>query len=162
MILATHAFVGAAIAQAIPQYPAIGFLAAFASHFVLDTIPHWEYSIEIESYTGINSKKILIQRIARDILKVLCDAQIGVLAVLLILWNGTAESLLPLALGMFGGILPDILHAITLIISWKPLNALQQFHKKIHTKIIWKDRFYAGTITQVSVSIVVIALIKLL
>ena len=45
MTLATHAVVGAAAASLIPTHPFLGFIAGFVSHFAIDAIPHWEYSL---------------------------------------------------------------------------------------------------------------------
>ncbi|OGY30109.1 MAG: hypothetical protein A3F35_03305 [Candidatus Woykebacteria bacterium RIFCSPHIGHO2_12_FULL_45_10] len=41
MLSTPHLLVGAAIAKAVPN-PLISLPAAFASHFILDTIPHWD------------------------------------------------------------------------------------------------------------------------
>jgi hypothetical protein len=49
MILCTHAVVGAALASFVPSHPAAAFAIGFASHFVLDAIPHWDYSIKSRS-----------------------------------------------------------------------------------------------------------------
>ncbi len=43
MLSTPHLLVGAAIVKAIPN-PAISLPAAFASHFVLDSVPHWDGS----------------------------------------------------------------------------------------------------------------------
>jgi len=45
MILTTHAIVGAALASFLSSHPAAAFVAGFASHFVLDAIPHVDYPI---------------------------------------------------------------------------------------------------------------------
>src|SRR5260370_42631939 len=45
MILSTPAIVGAAIASFLPSHPTTAFVLGFASHFVLDAIPHWDYPI---------------------------------------------------------------------------------------------------------------------
>jgi hypothetical protein len=45
MILSTHAIAGAAIASFLPSHPTAAFVLGFASHFVLDAIPHWDYPI---------------------------------------------------------------------------------------------------------------------
>lgn len=43
MLSTPHLLVGAAIVKAVPE-PLIGLPLAFLSHFVLDTIPHWDGS----------------------------------------------------------------------------------------------------------------------
>lgn len=42
MTATAHALVGAAIAKAIPN-PAIAIPLAFASHFIMDAVPHWDF-----------------------------------------------------------------------------------------------------------------------
>jgi hypothetical protein len=49
MILTTHAVVGAALASFVPSHPATAFVLGFASHFVLDAIPHVDYPIKSRS-----------------------------------------------------------------------------------------------------------------
>jgi hypothetical protein len=48
MLETPHVFVGAAIAVAIPN-PFIAIPLAFASHFILDTVPHWNPHLNIET-----------------------------------------------------------------------------------------------------------------
>ena len=48
MLDAPHAVVGAAIAASIPN-PYIGIPLAFASHFVLDKVPHWNPHLNTET-----------------------------------------------------------------------------------------------------------------
>jgi hypothetical protein len=45
MILSTHAVVGAALAGLMPFHPVAAFVTGFASHFVIDAIPHWDYPL---------------------------------------------------------------------------------------------------------------------
>jgi hypothetical protein len=49
MILTTHAVVGAALASFVPSHPAAAFVLGFASHFILDAIPHVDYPIKSRS-----------------------------------------------------------------------------------------------------------------
>src|SRR5262245_29781011 len=46
MLSTPHLLVGAAIVKVIPD-PAISLPLAFASHFVLDSIPHWDGSPKV-------------------------------------------------------------------------------------------------------------------
>ena len=47
LTLMTHAIVGAAIVGLVPAHPLLGLSLAFASHFILDALPHWDYPIVI-------------------------------------------------------------------------------------------------------------------
>jgi hypothetical protein len=49
LTLTTHAIVGSAIASLIPTHPLLGICMAFASHFLLDALPHWDYPIRSPS-----------------------------------------------------------------------------------------------------------------
>ena len=46
MVLTTHAVAGATLATLVPNHPLWGFVIGFGSHFVLDSIPHWDYSLK--------------------------------------------------------------------------------------------------------------------
>ncbi len=61
MVEFPHAIVGAAIATAIPN-PLISLPLAFASHFVLDLVPHWNPHIytEIKKHGKILPKTLII------------------------------------------------------------------------------------------------------
>jgi hypothetical protein len=52
MILSTHAIVGAALASLMPSHPIAAFAAGFASHFVIDSTPHWDYPLKSISFGG--------------------------------------------------------------------------------------------------------------
>ncbi len=45
MTLGTHAVAGALIGAVASQNLAFAASAAFLSHFLLDTIPHWDYAL---------------------------------------------------------------------------------------------------------------------
>ena len=45
LTLTTHAIVGAAIVHFMPSHPLAAVCLAFASHFLLDAFPHWDYPI---------------------------------------------------------------------------------------------------------------------
>ena len=62
MTLTTHAIFGAGLASLMPEHPVAAFIAGFASHFVLDAIPHWDYAILSESVDPNFGKKIIVDR----------------------------------------------------------------------------------------------------
>ena len=76
MTLTTHAVVGAAIATSMPNHPVIGFTLAFASHFVLDAIPHWDYKLSSQKTDNVNSLNdymIIDRNFFIDLLKIGID-----------------------------------------------------------------------------------------
>src|SRR5436305_15069783 len=81
MILSTHAVVGGAIASLFPSHPVLVAVAAFASHFAIDAIPHWDYPLRaIRSKPGANNRRLLAdQRLFLDLALIGCDACAGLL-----------------------------------------------------------------------------------
>lgn len=148
MILATHALVGAAVAQAFPGHPVIGFCAGFFSHFILDAIPHWEYALHTDAYLGSTTKKKKWTVALYDMLRVSCDAQIGILLALLFIWDGRIETLGIVFIGIVAGILPDALQMAWMILPRWPLTLLQKFHKRIHADPIWENSPLVGIVSQ--------------
>ncbi len=62
MILSTHAVIGAGIVASLPAHPIIGVSLAFASHFVLDMIPHWDYTLYSDSIDPQKGGAIVLNR----------------------------------------------------------------------------------------------------
>jgi hypothetical protein len=137
MILATHAIVGAAVARLFPHYPIIGFLAAFASHYVLDAIPHWNYHLRSFRSTETThgrpdmawGRDFLI-----DLSRIAFDGILGVgLAFLLFRPQSWHDAFITL-LGIAGGVLPDVLQFLYWKLGGKPLGWLQRIHHAVHFK----------------------------
>lgn len=133
MLLAPHFLVGAAIASSF-QNPLLGFGLAFLSHFFLDRIPHWEYSIEPlkEIKTkGMGYTMPILKRVALDVL-----FGFVVLIAASTLTRGDI-SFTQAAIGGFFGILPDGLSMLLFLKHDKGLFAsvlkiFYLFHQKIH------------------------------
>jgi hypothetical protein len=76
MILSTHAIVGGAIAGLFPSHPVLVAAAAFASHFAIDAIPHWDYplhAISVRPAAGSRALK-LDRRLWGDLSVIALDA----------------------------------------------------------------------------------------
>lgn len=137
MLLGPHILVGAAVA-ASTQNPILGILFAFLSHFVLDRIPHWEYSAEPLKNThakGLLYAAPILRRVALDITAGF---------ILLIIAVAISSNDIPFtawAFGGFFGILPDGLSFLLFIRKkdgrregyWeKFLKIFYHLHQKIH------------------------------
>ena len=124
MILIPHLIIGAIIAIKFNSLPLIIFLALL-SHYLLDAIPHIDYSIE-----GI--RKNIRKNFFKDISKIILDVTVGLIFIILI-QHITRVSPIKLATGAFLGTFPDLL---TLLFFKFPkskiLKAHSFFHKKIH------------------------------
>jgi len=136
MTLTTHAVTGAALAALMPNHPVIGFVAGFASHFILDAIPHWDYrlsSFKQDRANRLNNDMLINADFLRDLVKIGTDFALGfILSVLLfvIFWH---FSLLAILCGAFGGMLPDGLQFVYMKWRHEPFVTLQKFHIWIHS-----------------------------
>lgn len=135
MILATHAVAGAAVANLFPGHPVLGFVAGFASHFFLDAIPHWHYKLHSHSNeTGhpMDSDILLNKEFPLDLLKMSCDALLGI-GIAVYFFHVTSPYFLSLTLlGAAAGMLPDALQFAYFKWRHEPLVTLQRFHVWIH------------------------------
>jgi len=133
MLLAPHILVGAAVAVSTPE-PILGLVFAFLSHFILDRIPHWEYSVE--PLRNISAKGLLY--VAPILRRVALDITAGV--VMLVIAVAISPDDIPFtawALGGFLGILPDGLSFLLFTKKnggyWSIiLKMFYVFHQKVH------------------------------
>ena len=159
MILCTHAIVGGALASLFPSHPVVVVAVGFASHFVIDAIPHWDYPLRSIS-VGPGARNELVLNGARlwDASLIGFDAFSGLaLAVCLFATPGTVAAVL---LGALAAMLPDPLQFVHSLIPWRPLSTLQKFHRWIHTKrqLDWP----IGVSSQIAFVIVVVGTMALL
>jgi hypothetical protein len=128
MLLTVHAAAGAIIGQQINN-PILAFVLAFVSHFILDMIPHGDQDW-IDEYKGDQKSKV------KKILSiVVIDAVI--LLGLLISRYFYIDSFMPnlnIAVGILGGILPDLLVACHEL-SDKLFKNIYKFHFIMHDLI---------------------------
>ena len=156
MILSTHALVGAAIASFVPSHPATAFALGFASHFVLDAIPHWDYPIQSASLDPKVGAPLRFDRaLVQDALTIGFDGLFGVIGALLLF--ASVETRWVVLLGAFGAMLPDALLFVYGLWPHEPLKSLQRFHRWCHSKRELKDRVCLGIVSQLFLIIVVTA-----
>ncbi len=138
MILSVHLLAGAAIGSKVKNYWVI-FILALISHFVLDAIPHWEY-------TGLGTN------ISGDVfmavtVKALLDILIGVIVIGCLFKSSRLAR--PTLWGAFGTLLPDGLiftYALAQVFfNWHLafLTYPIAFHNKVHftdgtTFLFWR------------------------
>jgi hypothetical protein len=134
MILSTHAIVGGAIASLLPSHPTLAVIAAFASHFTIDAIPHWDYPLRsITVGNEADNRRLKIgTALIRDLALIGLDACAG-LALALFLFAAPATALI-IALGAIAAMLPDALQFVHSVYRREPLKSLQCFHRWIHSK----------------------------
>ena len=114
MILLVHLLFGALIGQKIAN-PFLAIILAFLGHYLLDSIPHVEY-------TKIGSK---IGR--RDIVLVATDLLTGLLLIAIF-----AKHQPIVYICAFFAVLPDILFSLSLILHNKFLTMHEKIHNGVH------------------------------
>ncbi len=160
MSLATHGAIGAIVASKFPGHPILAFCLAFASHFILDMFPHWDYPMRSvhrdESNLLNNSMPIGDKNFMTDIFKTGIDFSIGLGASLFLLSSFNDVEILKLTLiGVIGGVLPDFLQFIYMAIKKEPMISLQRFHHWIHTKNKMKNQPVLSVVSQAVLVLVV-------
>lgn len=113
MLETPHVLVGAAIATKIPN-PLISLPLAFASHFVLDMVPHWNphLNTELKKYGHVTKKSTVI--VAIDVTVSLVLGSFIALS-----FSGDSTQMLTIFLGGFAGVLPDVVEGPYFFLKWK-------------------------------------------
>jgi hypothetical protein len=157
MTLTTHAISGAAIASLLPTHPMLAIGAAFASHFLIDAIPHWDYPISSSSVSPqIGSKMKFDKALFFDMTRIGFDALLG-LSLAWLLFAAPHFSWI-IMLGALVAMIPDPLQFVYAHFKHEPLISLQRFHMWIHTKERLKGKPLLGVASQIAFNIVVILL----
>lgn len=120
MILLVHLLLGALIGQKITS-PILAIFLAFLSHYLLDIIPHTEYSIE-------NIKNKNLKKSFFDIIKIFFDFFIGIIFIIVLSNNQPI-----IYICAFFAILPDAFSVINIFFKIKFLNTYSNIHQeKLH------------------------------
>jgi hypothetical protein len=157
MILSTHAVIGAAIASFVPTHPPMAFVLGFASHFLLDAIPHWDYPIRSASVDPeIGAPMTFDRALLRDALVVGSDGLFGVLVSLFLF--ASSDGLWSILLGALGAMLPDVFHTIDAHFPHEPLRSLQRFHRWVHTDKRMKNISFWAVGSQIALVALIVGL----
>jgi hypothetical protein len=134
MFLAVHALVGAIAGNAV-ESPTVAFSLGFISHFFTDMIPHGDEHM----YEGFKSGK----KVSRALLYVGLDAVGTVILLILMFLKQDFFSPLNVAMGVLGGLLPDLLVGLFEVLkpkkrTWfaRKLSWFHGFHMKNHHFLI--------------------------
>lgn len=157
MLLVVHTLTGAAIGQAIGQ-PWLAGAISFASHFVLDMIPHGdEHILACPDRCHTQIKKYL------PIIKV--DAIASVAVFIFIASNPSIFSLSVLV-SIICSVLPDILSGLYELGHWKKWQKMYfprfwRLHRFIHNHIIrWDPGMSLGFLIQGGFFVLLLRLLK--
>ncbi|HVS79752.1 MAG TPA: hypothetical protein VHF05_02125 [Candidatus Paceibacterota bacterium] len=132
MTLTTHALVGAAAASLFPNHPVAAFVAGFASHLAIDSIPHWDYTIlsmEQKRDAPLQNDMNFGKLFAIDLLRIGFDCLLGLVfsVVIFSFFLGLVSPEVAL-IGAVAGILPDPLQFAYMKTRSRILLPLQRFH----------------------------------
>ena len=162
MILTTHAVIGAATAAMVPEHPALAFGVAFASHFLLDAIPHWHYqvrSIQKNKHDRIKNDMVIGKYFIADVALIGCDALLGI-GISFIIFSYFLH--LPYAfilIGAIAGMLPDALQFVYWKFRHEPFTSLQRLHMRIHASADLDDRPLLGVSSQILLMVIFVLLV---
>ena len=138
MFLAVHASVGAIAGNAVDN-PVTAFVLGFVSHFFTDMIPHGDENM----YEGYKNGK----KVTRAILYVAADAVATIILIAVIFLYQDFFKPMNVALGIAGGLIPDLLVGIVEVVKpknkkWLTLKMewFHHFHMKNHHFVIGKVR----------------------
>lgn len=141
MTLATHILVAGAITRPIAgAHPALLFLVALASHYLMDVIPHLDYKIhsipdkQKESPDAIRwdfSDRVFW----KDISRFGIDAFVGFSVLLLFSWPESLPAFFKIFLISAGSVLPDFLQGVYFTRKAEFLKPAQQLHDFFHTRL---------------------------
>lgn len=137
MTLATHAVVGAAIGSVLPAHPVLAAALGFGSHFLLDSLPHWDYqlaSAQKDPTNPLNDDLVLGKAFLADLVKIGFDLVLGFVLAYAFFQPTDRALIWSLYAGALGAVLPDFLQFVYFKIRRWPFSALQRLHLWIHTK----------------------------
>ncbi len=147
MTLTTHILVAAVVTKPIvesePNSWLVILVVAFASHFLADAIPHWDYSLaslqgsKRRRTSDVSDASLTLdpQLIIKDLAHVGCDIIVG-FSILVAIYQPSLDiaAVAPLFFTAVGGILPDALQPVYWLWKQSPVKYLQRFHHFMHAQ----------------------------
>jgi hypothetical protein len=138
MVLATHAAAGTLAAILFRRHPVLAIIAALASHFALDALPHWRYPLasyhrdpEAQGRDFIAFDRSLVT----DLIRTGFDCSLGLLLSVIMTSNAAPTTMYIGLAGAALGVLPDLLQLVYYRFPDSPIRYLQRFHRWVHAKI---------------------------
>lgn len=160
MTLTTHAIIGAAVAKIFSANPLLAGVAAFASHFLIDAIPHWDYhprSFTRDETNPLNDNMEIGPHFLFDFIFIVFDALWGTVFSLLLFWPTDMYQFWIIVAGAVLGILPDPFQFLYWKTRVEPFITIQKFHIWIHSENKrLTDHPLMGMILQVVLVLIVI------
>jgi hypothetical protein len=153
MTLTTHAVIGATVASLFPEQPWLAITVAFASHFLLDALPHWDYSVQClkKDVNDPTHEEFVVNPLSLiDLLKISIDFTCGIiLALMLLPVSPISIGVWLILVGALMGMLPDFLQFIYFKFKPRWVKPFQRLHDFAHTRIRIKYQPVIGITSQV-------------
>ena len=166
MTLTAHAIVGASVASLMPSHPVLGFATGFASHFLLDAIPHWDYrlaSVKEDSSNPMNNDIFFNINFIFDLFKMSLDAILGIFIALFLFGFSNLNPASAIFWGAIGALAPDALQFVYLKWKHEPIVSIHQFHiLRVHSKKSFNDSPILGIFLQIVVIVFFVTIAKFL
>lgn len=128
MTLTTHATIGAVIGHVVGN-PVLAFIYGFASHLLVDMIPHGDSVLADNYKVHKKNKKTALAYVMVD----------AIVAMFFILMMANAEGLSSMQAftwGVIGGVLPDLLTGVYEITKTPLLKWFNTFHFYFHDFVV--------------------------
>lgn len=139
MTLTTHIAIAAALTKPLVKlHPAFTFIAALASHYLTDAIPHWDYSLQSLPKEPVTQGRVWqwqSREFWKDCNHIALDATIGIGIAFFALRPDSVVSWTRVALMALGAVLPDFLQGVYFTRRADFLKPVQQWHDQLHSKI---------------------------
>jgi hypothetical protein len=139
MTLATHIVIGAVVARPLMAFnPIFAFLAALASHYLSDAIPHWDYNLNSIADRDEDLKKhwdLTRSSLSRDLAHTALDAFLGAAFIFTLFPPTSLDIFLWAVATIMGAVLPDFLQGLYMFRRPPWMHPIQSFHNIMHTKI---------------------------
>lgn len=152
MILSTHAVAGALVGSVVAYNPFLAGALGFASHFILDAVPHWDYplkSSQKDLNNRMNNTVIMGKSFIFDLAKIGLDMLVGAVVVFLAFSNAPTTVFWGACIGAVFAVLPDFLQFVYFRYPHEPMRSLQKFHVvMVHAKTDYNDRPIIGIFFQ--------------
>lgn len=137
MVLGAHAIIGGAVASATGFDPSLSLVAGWASHYLCDYFPHWDYklrSAKVDLANPLNNDLVLGRDFCFDLVKLFSDVLLGLALVLIFFVNLAKPENLPAVMaGAIGGLLPDLFQFVYMKLRREPFTTMQKIHNRVHS-----------------------------
>lgn len=153
MTLSTHIVAGTALSYTFTGNPVASFGIGLLSHYLLDSISHWDYPISFLGTDAVTPRKKKIALLLFDVLKVLMDVALGIGILVFALSLSKVLSDPVIIAGIIGSAFPDFLQFALLVTKNKIFDILQKFHHAFHSASSLNDMPIRGIISQILIVI---------